>query len=64
MSILYTLVVTTIMSTSTASGLIMYDQLVEKTPNLTQTQCEAKKTATFNNAVEKKLNVVVKCVPQ
>lgn len=63
MSTLYTLVVVTIMSTSTQAG-VMYDQLTEKTPNLSQAQCSQMRAEVYNKAVEAKRNVVIKCVPQ
>jgi len=58
---LFVLVVTTI---TPISGTVNFKSETVRTPNLTQAECTVKQSAVYNNAVDKSLNVVVKCVPQ
>jgi hypothetical protein len=58
---LFVLVVTTI---TPIQGTVNFKSETVRTPNLSQAECTAKQTAVYNNAVDKNLSVVVKCVRQ
>ena len=58
---LFVLVVTTI---TPVPGTTTFTSNTVTTPKLSSEKCAALSNATYKEAVEKKINVVVKCAPQ